>query len=201
MEEVRKSLGEIRECESVRRRGQEEMAWLVGLLSRHPLAEEKLAGMRDLQMGRSRLNKKAWEVTVVKENGSVVDMSWQQSIRGRCRDEKARLKKAMREAAFEERIRVFRNITDRRKCGLYGEGIVGGQCEVDHFPRTFAELVREFMASNEHSIPKEFVDNSDYQTFFREEDRGFEEAWKEHHRKEAGLQIVCVECNRRAHLA
>ena len=45
-----------------------------------------------------------------------------------------------------------------------------GQCEVDHYPRTFAELVREFMASKEVETPKEFVNNSDYQTCFREED-------------------------------
>ena len=60
------------------------MEWLVGLLSRHLVAKEKPAMMRDLRVGRSRLDKKAWEVTVVKEDGRVIDLSWQQSITNHC---------------------------------------------------------------------------------------------------------------------
>ena len=196
VEGVRRRFGEIGECESVQRQGREEMEWLVGLLSRHPVAEEKLAGMRNLRAGRSRLNKKAWEVTVVKEDGRIVDMSWQQSIRGRDPDEKARLKKAMRKAVFEEQIRVFRNSTDTRKCGLCREGIVGGRCIGGPLSANVCGAGEGLHGVEGGGDTERICGQQRLPDMLQ---RGGPR--KEDHRKEAGLRILCVECNRWAHLA
>jgi hypothetical protein len=168
------------------------------LLNRHPERESKVGcGIREFFVTPNRLKPKAIQLNIRRVDSSEVDISWKRCISGRPMAQEARLKVAMRQAIVDQ-IQSF-------KSEHYNGWGICSVCEiketqraeihVDHFPRTFQELVEEFLIYSP-TVPNEFADCPEsHAAIFRKEDSSFAEQWSAFHQDRASLRILCQSCN------
>ena len=69
--------------------------------------------------------------------------------------------------------------------------------EVDHYPKKFRDLKREFLAENEEAIPSLYFLHSKY--IFSSKNSKFENDWYQYHLQNAKYRYLCDKCNQSTH--
>lgn len=187
-EYVNSHINRIGECESLRTADREFFDFCCELFKKHPGYPEKVRSLVDIKITRNTLNKKCFQLNVVREDGSIEDISYRQCIY----DQKCKhLTEAFR-VAVEYDIIQYKNTHDHicsnKECKS-GDSIY----HVDHV-NYFEKLVHDFM-KDRLEYPTKFSETIHNQRCFRPEDYQFEKEWILYHRENAILQILCKTCN------
>lgn len=180
-------------CESVRLASVDTFARLCDVLSCHPRSCEKLRDLVDLRITRNAINPRAFEIRVVRSDGSNEDISWRACIHGKGNDP---LSSAFR-ASVVDQILAFKRTADVSRCEMCNTTTNAATVHVDHVVH-FATLTRDFVAESGLTPPSNFKDATRTNVkVFRECDRNFEDAWREYHKERALLRVLCCRCNLR----
>ena len=150
----------------------------------------------DFKLVANKLNKKAFELNIVKKDGSVEDISWRLCITGKPKTDKHELMSALR-YSIEDQIKEYRDSVCIDKCMLCNE-YINNDINIDHIIH-FEKLVNDFHSSIMLKIPIKFDDANDNSNRrkFKKEDSDYENAWKEYHKNNSKLRVLCQSCNLR----
>ena len=194
---IRGLLQAIGVCKSVKAKGERPFNDLVDVLQRHPDSERKLERLSDIAIVKNVMNARAYEVHVVRDDGTSVDISWKLCVSGKPKTHKLLLRTAMR-TSIQPQINDFRMGLPRSElftcmlCQHPTRGIV----HIDHVIH-FDKLADDFVRVVTDEIPTTFADSSDgtNRAVFKPEDSAFELKWQAYHHKHAVLRALCPTCN------
>lgn len=170
---------------------------LQALVERHPRADEKIGGgIIGFVVYRGWGNHIALDILRV--DGARVDVSWRKCVSRHEFTQRAKLRRAMREAV-DVQVRASRDYWLRTAaiCGLCALPIEPGSDDVhiDHVV-PFEQLVREFLKSYPTPAPTSFDENPEtHMTCFRDTDRSWCGDWQWFHNERAKLRITHARCN------
>lgn len=189
-EYVRALIQKIGLRSSVKTYNEDLFCSLLDVLHRHPDSENKLDDMVDISIVRNKLNRNAYEIHIIKTD-SVEDISWRQCISGKG---KSCYKSALR-YSIEDQIQLFKKTNNIDKCTLCGKS-TNRKPHVDHIIH-FEKLIQDFNSTNGMAIPTQFNESNDgtNRKNFTPEDELYANAWKEYHKNNAQLRILCSKCN------
>lgn len=167
---------------------------LFTFLRRHP-DEDKLSGMIDFKVSVNKLNRKAYEIYVLKNDGTETDISWRCAISGKSYSKNWELNSAFR-SSISYQIMEFRNSHDN-VCDMCSSD--NTNIHIDHVNH-FVLLTKDFiglMKKENIVVPIKFrkLDDGTNRHTFSEEDDYFCSRWKEYHRLNAELRVLCADCN------
>lgn len=188
---------EIGICYDIKNKSHSQYKILIELLERHPDYDEKSKNMCNLKIVRDTLNKSAYKILIVKNEGEI-DISWHCAITSKHKPFKHELMSAMR-SSIDYQICAFKKKTLQR-CALCGDD---NDMHVDHNDEVnsaFDELAGNFidiMKNENIEIPNEFGDTNDntHRRCFLQLDNYFETRWVEYHKQYAILRMLCEKCN------
>jgi len=158
------------------------------LIKRHNEYElKKGLGIESFIIKQNIMNKKAFELNIVRIDNSIVDISYIHCCNLRNNNE---LMRAMRYSVrkqilkFRNKSNLICNICDSNNCEFH----------IDHV-KPFCILSKEFL-QNKSNIPNNFIDcKKTNNPKFKEEDYQFKKEWNRFHKKNADLQVLCSKCN------
>ncbi len=184
-------------CDDVKNIKPEKFNILIKILERHPEFEYKTKDMNNIKIENDKLNKKALKILIIKNNGSLVDISWRCAITGKKKSNKSELMSAMR-SSIEKQIQYFKKINKNKSCELCGNI---NNLHVDHndtINSAFDELVFNFVEKNNNiKKPENFGELNDetHRRCFLEKDKIFKDKWIKYHLENAKLRFLCEKCN------
>lgn len=163
--------------------------WLITL---HPEFEEKSGvGIKEFFITANPFKKSVKQVNIRRVDGSEIDFSWLTCVDQKNKSNISNLSQAMRGAVVDQIIE-FSSPRKHFACELCGDKT--SKKHVDHEGPTFFKLVSDFISFN--LTPEKFDDCETYhRAKFKKEDDSFEKKWKEYHRDNARLRILCERCN------
>jgi hypothetical protein len=194
-QDIRNIFNNIGICNSIKNET-DKFSYIFELVKRHPDFIRKCNNLIDFKLVANKLNKKAFELNIVKKDGSVEDISWRLCITGKPKTDKHELMSALR-YSIEDQIKEYRDSVCIDKCMLCNE-YINNDINIDHIIH-FEKLVNDFHSSIMLKIPIKFDDandNSNRQKF-KKEDSDYENAWKEYHKNNSKLRVLCQSCNLR----
>ena len=189
---------EIGYCNNIKDKLPEKYNKLIELLKRHPEWKSKSNDMVNIETEPNerkycpKYNMQSVHISIVKENGKKVDISWNSAIKGKSKTPEQNLVDAMRKS-IEPQTTEFKKksvhkceLCDKRDCSFH----------VDHYKPQFNELKNDFIKDMKNiTIPKSFDDNNDFTPRFTQNDKEFEREWISFHKEKAILRILCENCN------
>lgn len=191
---VRRIILDIGECSSVKQKKGDTFLHLLDVLLCHPDADTKLSNMVDLAVRVNPMNRKAYGVYVIRDDGTEEDISWVKCITPPTID--SNLKNALRQSIAWQ-ILAFRadHVTEGTLCGLCGSK--PSNIHIDHVV-PFCQLIKDFHMSWNGPTPLVFVEGPrGMGNVFQEEDKPYQTAWEDYHKKYAVLRVTCASCNLR----
>jgi len=189
---VREIVDRIGLCESITTQYPQEHLDFCELFTRHPEYPNKFLDFVDIFIRYNPVIKTQLVVYIRKANGEIDDVSvLNKCITGKPKDS---LKTAMR-VSIQPQIDEYKNANYIRRCELCG---VSDRIEIDHHSEKmpFAKLYVDFMEMNKLPIPTSFNNTKGHIKCFNELDHTFEETWKQYHKENAILRMLCRKCNR-----
>jgi hypothetical protein len=181
-------------CGSIRGVSEEAYRSVLEVLERHPNKSTKLFNMVDLCIRPNQMNRQAYEINVIRSDGTREDISWKVCITGKAKTKTDELYRALR-YSINEQLYAYKqeNPTDTcRMCHktapkVHIDHIIHFECLVENFLRTVP------------AAPASFNDATDgsNRRCFRPEDEAWERAWQTYHERHATLRAVCQQCNLR----
>lgn len=186
IEEYKTLIHSIGICDSVKNINIDAYNKLCELFKNHPEYPYKIRDMVDLCIKKNKLNFKAFELNIIREDGSIEDISYRSCIVKRPLD--YNLKQAMR-YSISPQILEFKNKSNLI-CSFCNST---ENLEIDHI-KLFKELYDDFIKQNTN-IPTIFDDNTYNGAMFKKEDVEFEEKWRNYHKDNATLRVLCKKCN------
>jgi hypothetical protein len=175
---------------SVRSVSEKDIQFFYELLQRHPERERKLENFADFMICRNDIGS-GLEMRVVRSDGlPPVSFSIPTCISGKWTGA-TQIIGAMRFAIVDQIIEFKRNASP--ECPRISPGCTGVATEADHVNH-FEQLSHDFLKM--HTPPKHFGKAIANQHCFLEEDKEFDDAWKEYHHANAVLRYLCGHCNK-----
>lgn len=189
---VRELLKKIGICNSVKSKSISNFLELSSILKQHPHQCEKLHNMIDIAIIPNKLNKTTLEVNIIKEDGTLEDISWKMCVTQREKSYNHLLLTAMR-YSITYQIDEYRS-RSLMKCVFCHK--TDTLMHVDHITH-FISIARDFMNTANHSLPTEFEDTEDdsNRKRFKDINGEFEKDWNLFHQEKAQLRILCATCN------
>jgi len=187
IEKYKNYLNSIGLCNSVKTDHPNIYNDMVELFKNHPEYPNKTARMVDLCIKKNIRNPKYYEFNIIKDDGSIEDISYRCCINKKPKNHN--LNSAMR-TAIDDQIIQFKNNIDNKECEFCSSY---KNIEVDHI-YLFKNLSFDFL-KNRKDIPKLFDDGEYHQAIFKKDDEIFEIEWKEYHKQNATLRLLCQKCN------
>ncbi len=175
-------------CSSIKNNHIHHYNFFVNLFTRHPKYPEKIYNMCDISIVRNKVNPKYLELNIIKDDGSIDDISWRSCVSGA---EKDKFKCAMR-FAINEQIRHFRS-TSNNQCAICNTS-EADEYHVDH-ENHFEGLLCEFLQTTQKTKPTIFQNTYDNRKSFTKDDIDYEDEWKSFHQNKALLRLLCRSCN------
>lgn len=161
---------------------------LMELFKKHPEYPSKLKGVIDLKIITNIRNSKYYEFNLIKDNGSIEDISYRCCIY--TRNSNLDFLNAMRNS-IKPQIKEFRFMS-KNKCEFCGDT---SNIHIDHI-YLFKYLVLDFKKLfDQKDIPITFDDGIDNIAIFKKEDKDFSDSWYEYHKTHATLRPLCKRCN------
>lgn len=201
IEKCHRLIDEMGPCCSMSQNFPDRYKFFKKLLSYHP--DNKAGNIVELQILISQWNDH--QLKFVNDEGHSDTISWVECVKEMARKSRKKRKiqkettlqnisKAMRNAVYNDQILAFKLTFERKfTCALCDtQGTKSRDFEVDH-ELEFHTLRDDFLVMYPR-YPTEFVKIHGNRAF-TENDKAFEEAWKEYHQQNAKLRILCKECN------
>lgn len=186
---VNSHINQIGECESLKAINEEFFDFCINLFKKHPNYPEKVKNLVDIKITRNTLNKGCFQLNVVKEDGTIEDISYRQCIYNQKTNH---LNEAFRVAVITD-IFEFKNTHEHICANKECKSKDNVKYDVDHV-NYFEKLVHDFMKDRKN-YPSIFSETKHNQRCFRPEDSNFEKEWILFHKENAILQILCHTCN------
>ncbi len=188
-------------CTSVKNLKPEYHKELISILSRNPKYEEKSSKMIDIEIVPTEKTKykevKAKEVRIINNDKSKpIPISWANfSITGKEETIEAALTVAMRTSSEGDSSNYRKTVVNI--CETCLTSVETHVDHIEHFHKLKTKFL-EIMKTQNIFIPIRFgkVIRTN-QKCFLEEDKDFEDKWKEYHNNEASLRILCGPCNQK----
>jgi len=160
--------------------------FFIYLFSGHYDYNNKIKDMDDIIITNNKQNKKYLEINIKKNNGDIIDISYNKCISGKPKDN---LTLAMRNSITPQIMEFKKN--NENICVLCGSD---QKIHIDHFKPQFIELKKNFLLKHEQ-VPEKFDDNYFHSKIFKPEDLKFQKNWEEYHKKNCCLRVLCQKCN------
>ena len=194
-EYIQKIIKEINITNSIKRKNDKHYPFLESLVKRHPYIS-KYENMTDLSITQNALNKNALQLNIIRNDGSIEDISWHVCLNPNKDRYNENFKSALRYSIKEQCSEYYINAI--LKCSNeYCISQDSDEFHVDHYIH-FQKLIDEFMkGKNKDEIPSEFdeADDNSNRRQFQEKDSKFKNEWIEYHKKYSILRILCKDCN------
>lgn len=197
-EYVSELISSIGISESVKHRDNTKYIEMMNVLRRHPRANIKLANMIDIDIQQNALNKNAYEILIIRTDGTREDISWRLCISGKDKCSRQLLRSALRSSIIDQILDYKHNQeTVMSKCYSCTKQIES--CHIDH-ENHFHKLASTFIddiVKSELKLPTSFdnlQDGTNRKTF-KTCDYKFMNAWQAHHKERAVLRVLCPTCN------
>ena len=188
----REIIDKIGVCDSVQSKYPNDFLDFCEVFKRHSDYPEKFIGLIDIKINYNPEFKNQLVVYIIKNNGEIDNVSvLNNCISGKPKDY---LKIAMR-VSIQPQIDEYKNNNNIRVCELCGEH---NRIEIDHHSvkTPFNKLYNDFISINSsRSLPNTFDDTQGHIKCFREIDNNFQEKWREYHKENAILRMLCRACN------
>jgi hypothetical protein len=168
---------------------------LMAIVNNHP-NKNKIKNIIDFRIINNKLNKNALELNIIKEDGTIEDISWKSCISGKHKTHKQQLQDAYR-YSVDEQIYNYKQSVPLDYCSLCcNECIMFGGVQIDHVIH-FEKLYRDFQNQINIEPPVDFDEASDgsNRRMFKKCDSDYEIAWQEYHKKNGVLRVLCRDCN------
>ena len=175
----------------------ENFNFFNNLLKNHPKYEiKKGVGIDYFYIQNNPLTAKYYQTLIKRLDNSDVDFSWVYCCQFRERENKFYLDRAMRFVIKNDTI-GFKQKQIKLICVICNvDNKLYEDYHVDHDNPSFCELKNTFLQLTAQPIPIDFLDyNIDDPNIFKDEDKIFENEWKEYHNQNCNLQILCDNCN------
>lgn len=151
--------------------------------------------LKDIILVENLTNKGTYHMQIINKDDKYVDISWNKAITKKetsCID---KLKSALRQSIFYQ-IKNFRDITEKI-CSLCKST---NNLEVDHENPTFKQLVEQFLINKTYptifnKIDRNTENKNESYYIFVEENKEFENEWKNFHLKNSKLRFLCKICH------
>jgi len=161
---------------------------LMELFKKHPDYPSKLEGVIDMKIIKNKRNTKYYEFNLIKENGSIEDISYRCCINTRSSDHD--LLNAMRNC-MSPQIQDFKRAA-KKECEFCKDT---NNIHIDHI-YMFKYLVCDFLTLFDKTNVLTSFDNSiDNSAIFQKEDEEFSETWYLYNKANALLRPLCSKCN------
>jgi len=174
-------------CPSLKSNFPEIFEKLMELFINHPDYPSKIENVVDVAIIRNKINKKYFELQLIKENNDIDNISYIACI-NKPKTDKC-LKEAMRFAVLSQ-ILEFKNNQNKLECSICKST---DDIQIDHLI-LFKDLYDEFIKT-QNDIPSKFNENYYNAAQFKPEDKDFENAWAQFHKQKAELRCLCKNCN------
>ncbi len=175
---------------SMRSDSEKDVQFFYELLQRHPEREKKLESFSDFMICQNDLGS-GLEMRVVRSDGlPPVSFSLKSCISGKWTGS-TQIIGALRFAIVDQ-IMDFKRTTSP-VCPRISPGCTGVATEADHVIH-FEKLAYDFL--EKHIPPEQFGKAIANQHCFLEEDKEFDDAWKDYHHENAVLRFLCGHCNK-----
>jgi len=174
-------------CDSLKNKRLDDYNDFIELFKNHPDYPNKLEEVVDICIVKNKLNNKAFELNLIKKDGTYDDISYIICISKR--NPYYDLNVALRNA-IKNQILDFKNTIKKYECEFCGSN---KEIQIDH-EILFKKLTTEFLKT-EQKIPNLFTKNYSNETKFRQEDKNFENRWFEYHKNNSKLRQLCKKCN------
>ena len=116
--------------------------------------------------------------------------------RPKVNEQENRLTQAMRSTVGWQ-IGQWRTFNNPRKCALCDSW---NNIEVDHHPKKFAEIKKEFLENLVKPAPEKFFwDSKNGRFHFEKADKEFQDQWDHFHLLQAKYRYLCSTCNQKSH--
>lgn len=214
---IRAALAELGPTLDLERADPRLYAFFIDLFRSHPRADTKLHGLVRVEVVRSGLVGKtsdrgsAFGFMLSYENKPADDISWAKCVsntncgsspkkeRPAASRTKARFGEAMRQAVQPQVDNARAAQGEGWVCQRCGENGRGTRFHMDHYGKTFAELVSSFVGDRS-DVPDGDTGVDDaplclHKHEFGPQHQEFVKDWQEYHLKNATLQLVCIQCN------
>jgi hypothetical protein len=153
-----------------------------------------LRNISDFSIKRNTLNGRAYELNIVRLDGTETDISWRLCISGKRPSNITTLYAAFR-TVIDEQTMEFRTLVKENAtcelCKTYTK-----KFHVDHVVH-FQKLVTDFLNTTTLQVPIQFADCDDgtHRHTFLEADNAISRAFSDYHRRHAVLRVLCAPCN------
>lgn len=143
----------------------------------------------DFEIGKDLLSG-GYTLSIVKSTETIC-ISWYKCVTGKHPPLKQELNGALRQS-ISYQIWDFKK-SAKQICELCSAIDI---LHVDHIVH-FEKIVQDFHSENKFPLPTEFieVDDGTYRRGFTINDKNYEDAWTNYHKKHATLRILCKKCN------
>lgn len=143
----------------------------------------------DFEIGKDLLSG-GYTLSIVKSTETIC-ISWYKCVTGKQPTLKQELNGALRQS-ISYQIWDFKK-SAKQICELCSAIDI---LHVDHIVH-FEKLVQDFHSENNFPLPTEFieVDDGTYRRGFTINDKKYEDAWTNYHKRHATLRILCKKCN------
>lgn len=183
-------------CDNIKDTYPDKYKTLIKILERHPRFKSKTENMSNIKIVKNKLNKKALEIIIIKNDMKEVDISWKSAITGKEKTFKSELMSAMR-SSIDAQICEFKTKHRNECCEECGSL---NRLDVDHNDTqnsAFDELAKNFIDKNKCKIPVKFgeLDDNTHRRTFLIKDNVFKEQWVKFHKENAKLRMLCHKCN------
>jgi hypothetical protein len=186
----RNEINNIKLCFSIKTNYPSFYIELIDLFKNHPDYPDKLKNVIDISIINNKLNKKYYELQLIKQDGTFDNISYISCIKKPSKD--TNLKNAMR-YAISNQILEYKNSYEK-------DNLICETCnskdeiQVDHVI-LFKQLYNDFLKQNEINIPTKFDDNYYNSAMFTNDDEPFNKSWCIYHKKHSILRLLCKNCN------
>ena len=161
---------------------------LMELFTKHPDYPSKLEGVIDMKIIRNKRNSKYYEFNLIKDNGSIEDISYRCCINTRKSNHD--FLNAMRNC-IKAQIQDFKR-TAKKQCEFCKDT---NNIHIDHI-YMFKYLVCDFLTLfDETNVPTSFDNGIDNSAIFKQKDKKFSDTWYLYHKTNATLRPLCSKCN------
>lgn len=173
----------------------EDLEVVLALLESHPNYDDKVGfGVKSVYVKGSKSNHCFYLKYI--DGSEDGHFSYEKCLYGsREKLVSQRRQKAYR-MAVQSQIDEYKRQHRNEKCAECGCSAQGNY-HVDHFDPQFARLILDFERRHSH-LPTEFDEGLGNTKIFREgdsEDAKFAQEWRDYHRRNAKLRILCANCN------
>lgn len=176
---------------------EEHAQFVVALLRRHPRSEQKIGagiGWIEIRENPPFRARSFWIVRIDRTEtdfsykGCLCPSSSRVSIMSAFRGEVQYQCLAFRDQEFIGKLAL--------QCPITGKDFERDECEVDHHPEAFRDLVERFCDGAGLRLEEVRVHEGDGDTFGHLFDRGLARCWQEFHREHATFRVLSAEGHR-----